>query len=69
MSIKIEQAFELRKQGKTFKEIALEVGCSEGYIKTRLAGVARGEDSLNFEAVLALKKISEDLAEVVRKLK
>lgn len=69
MSTKLEQAFELRKQGLTFKEIAQEVGCSEGYIKTQLSGVAKGEASLNFEALMALRKISEDLAEVVRKLK
>ena len=68
MSVNLEYAFELRKQGKTLREISTACECSEGWIKKKLAGVPKGEASVNFEAVLALKKISRDLAEVVRKM-
>lgn len=68
MSINWEHAFDLRKSGKTFKEIAELVGASEGYVRKQLSGVAKGEESVSQELRLALKRLSKELSEISGKL-
>lgn len=41
MSDKLTQARNYRAEGKTFKEIAVLVGCSEGYLRRELSGVPK----------------------------
>lgn len=45
MSVLIEEAKSLRTEGKTFKEIAVSLDCSEGYLRKRLAGFHKSLDN------------------------
>lgn len=65
MSAIIEQAKALRSQGKTFKEVAVEVGCSEGYLRKRLSGFKRTLDN-SADVRLQLEEIQAIVANLLR---
>jgi len=68
MAVDKSRAKLLREQGLTFKEIALELGCSEAYLRTIMRGVAKGVRYQEFSVEDDLRRISKELAGVVKRL-
>lgn len=68
MSVDMVKAKQLREQGLTFKEIAIHLKCSEGYLRTVLKGFAKGVRYEEKSVEEELKRISKELLQVVRRL-
>lgn len=64
--VDIQQALELRAQGTTFKIIAQKLGCSEGYLRTKLVGVRKGTPVQSLTDRLI--NVSKELAAIARQL-
>lgn len=67
MAVDKTRAYALREQGMTFKEMAAELGCSEIYLRTTMAGVPKGRKYEPESIESELKRISKDLSEVIRR--
>lgn len=53
-------ALMLREQGLSYKEIAMQLGCSESWCKKELRGVEKGEWAVNNETKIAAIAILRD---------
>jgi hypothetical protein len=66
MSDKIDQARILRSGGKTFKEIAAILDCSEGYLRGKLSGVPKCRPVQAADVIKdRLQRISTELQELL----
>lgn len=66
MSNTLDQARVLRSEGKTFKEIATELDCSEGYLRGRLAGIPKSRPVQTADVIKErLQKISAELQQLL----
>jgi hypothetical protein len=64
----VEKATELRKHGKTYREISLEMGCSVAWCKKNLVNVEQGvnqndpvKNEVKQQAVEILQKALKDI--------
>lgn len=68
MAVDKSLAMKLREEGLTFREIAAQVGCSETYIRTLMKGVPKGVKQVELSVEDDLKRITKELAGVVKRL-
>lgn len=69
MSDKINQARILRSEGKTFKEIALLIDCSEGYLRGKLSGIPKSKPIVAADVIKnRLQRISSELVALLATL-
>lgn len=68
MNVDMQKAKQFREDGLTFREIAAELGCSEGYLRAKLKGVAKGVKYVEKSVEEELKRISKELANVVKRI-
>jgi len=68
MAVDKVRAKELREQGLTFREMASELDCSEVYLRTLMKGVVKGVRYQELSVEDDLKRISKELAGVVKRL-
>lgn len=68
MSVLLDNAKTLRESGKTFKEIADELKCSEGYLRKSLAGFHKRDQnaSVYVSELERVQEIVKNLLEVAR---
>lgn len=67
MAVDKDRAYELRELGMTFREMAIELGCSEVHLRTMLTGVPRGKKYVPATVQEELKRISKELSDLSKR--
>lgn len=68
MKFDMEVAKELRKNGKTFREISVELGVNHSYVRQKLRGLPREVENIRNEIPERLKSIVRELSDIVESL-